>query len=67
MADDLNTLTNFQVLNGDLVVCNMNSSVKLTSILIGKGRGYVPKKENKILDSEFGVIPIDAIFTPIKM
>ncbi len=68
LADDLNTfLTNFQVLNGDLVVCNMNSSVKLTiDFWIGKGRGYVPAEENKILDSEFGVIPIDAIFTPIK-
>lgn len=67
-AGDLNTfLTNYQVLNSDLVICNMNSSVKLTiDFWIGKGRGYVPAEENKVLDSEFGVIPVDSIFTPIK-
>jgi len=67
-AGDLNAfLTNYQVLNSDLVICNMNSSVKLTiDFWIGKGRGYVPAEENKVLDSEFGVIPVDSIFTPIK-
>ena len=67
-AGDLNAfLTNFQVLNTDLVICNMNSSLKLTiDFWIGKGRGYVPAEENKVLDSEFGVIPVDSIFTPIK-
>jgi DNA-directed RNA polymerase subunit alpha len=68
VAGDLNAfLTNFQVLNTDLVICNMNTSVKLTiDFWIGKGRGYVPAEENKIMDSEFGIIPIDSIFTPIK-
>lgn len=67
-AGDLNSfLTNFQVLNTDLVICNMNSSVKLKiDFWIGKGRGYVSADENKVLDSEFGVIPIDSIYTPIK-
>jgi len=67
-AGDLNAfLTNFQVLNNDLVLCNMNTSVKLTiDFWIGKGRGYVPGEENKALDSEFGVIPIDSIYTPVK-
>ncbi len=67
-AGDLNAfLTNFQVLNSDLVLCNMNSSVKLTiDFWIGKGRGYVSSDENKALDGEFGVIPVDSIYTPIK-
>ncbi len=60
-------LTGFKVLNPDLKICNMEADVKLQiDLMIEKGRGYVPAEENKITDAEFGVIPIDAIFTPIR-
>lgn len=67
LASDLDALmTNFKVLNPELVLCNMDSSVKLTiDFYIGKGRGYVPAEENKPMDSEFGIIQVDSIFTPI--
>ena len=67
-AGDLNRyLSGFEVLNPDIVICNMEPSVELQmEITINKGRGYVPAEENKPLDAEFGLIPIDAIFTPIK-
>ena len=68
IADDIsNFLTNFEILNKDLVICNMESSVKFQiDIWINKGRGYVPSDENKALDSAFGVIAIDSIYTPMK-
>jgi len=57
----------FQVLNPDLVICNMESSVKLNIELeIEKGRGYVPAEENKKSGTPIGTIFIDSIFTPIK-
>lgn len=57
----------FQVLNPDLVICRMDNNVKLKmEITIIKGRGYVPAEENKPLNSEIGIIPVDSIFTPIK-
>jgi DNA-directed RNA polymerase subunit alpha len=67
-AGDLNKyLSGFEVLNTDLEICHMEPSVELQmEISINKGRGYVPAEENKPLDAEFGLIPIDAIFTPIK-
>lgn len=67
-AGDLNRyLSGFEVLNPDIEICNMESSVELQmEINISKGRGYVPAEENKPLDAEFGLIPIDAIFTPVK-
>ncbi len=67
LASDLDALmTNFKVLNPELVLCNMDSSVKLSiDFYIGKGRGYVPAEENKPMDSEFGIIQVDSIFTPI--
>jgi DNA-directed RNA polymerase subunit alpha len=58
---------NFEVLNPDFVICNMESSVTLEiELTINKGRGYVPAEENKNLDAPVGVIAIDSIYTPIK-
>jgi DNA-directed RNA polymerase subunit alpha len=67
-AGDINKfMTGFRVLNPELIICRMEPEVKLQmDITINKGRGYVPSAENKLIDAEFGVIPIDSIFTPIK-
>jgi DNA-directed RNA polymerase subunit alpha len=67
-AGDINRfLTNFEVLNPELVICRMENDVKLQMTLsIDKGRGYVPAEENRKNDSELGVIAIDSIYTPIK-
>ena len=60
-------ITGFQILNPDLIVCNMIPSVKVEmELTIGKGRGYVPAEENKTLDSAIGTIFMDSIYTPIK-
>jgi DNA-directed RNA polymerase subunit alpha len=66
-AGDLGKFTSaFQVLNPDLVICNMESSVKIDmELTIVKGRGYVPAEENKNPNAPFGTIFIDSIFTPI--
>ena len=67
-AGDINKfMTGFRVLNPELVICRMEADVKLqVELSINKGRGYVPGVENKPVDAEFGLIPIDSIFTPIK-
>jgi DNA-directed RNA polymerase subunit alpha len=67
-AGDINKfMTGFRVLNPKLVICRMEPDVKIQmEITINKGRGYVPAVENKPVETEFGVIAIDSIFTPIK-
>lgn len=67
-AGDIGKFTSaFQVLNPDLVICNMESSVKLNIELnIVKGRGYVAADENKKGNAPVGTIFTDSIFTPIK-
>jgi len=65
--DISDALSNFQVLNPELVICNMEPTAKLSiEIQINKGRGYVPADENKVSGSIIGIIAIDSIFTPIK-
>jgi len=58
---------NFTVLNSDMVVCNMESTVTLEiELTVSKGRGYIAAEENKNVDAVLGVIAIDSIYTPIK-
>ncbi|MDR1056516.1 MAG: DNA-directed RNA polymerase subunit alpha [Prevotellaceae bacterium] len=60
-------MSSFKVLNPNQLICRMEPSVKLQiDLVINKGRGYVPAEENKPEDTEFGLIPIDSIHTPIK-
>jgi len=60
-------ISGFQVLNPELVICNMEKSVNLNfEFTIEKGRGYVPAEENKKASAPIGTIAIDSVYTPIK-
>ena len=60
-------ISGFQVLNPDLVICNMEKSVSLQfELTIEKGRGFVPAEENKKAGAALGTIFTDSIYTPIK-
>jgi len=67
-AKDIEDHTNvFEVMNPEIVLCHMDPSVNLElELTITKGRGYVPADENLPKDAPIGVIPVDAIYTPIK-
>jgi DNA-directed RNA polymerase subunit alpha len=59
--------SNFEILNPDFVICNIDSTIPLEiELTVGKGRGYINAEENKVVDSPLGFIAIDSIFTPIK-
>jgi DNA-directed RNA polymerase subunit alpha len=60
-------ISGFQVLNKDLVICNLDPKVNLNmEITIEKGRGYVAAEENKKASAAIGTIFTDSIYTPIK-
>ena len=67
-AGDFNdVMSNFEVLNPELVICRMDPSASFNmELTIIKGRGYLPADENKMVTPEIVIIPIDAIFTPIR-
>ncbi len=67
-AGDIEEFTNvFKIMNPDLVICNMESFVTLElELTITNGRGYVPADELLDKEAAIGVLPVDAIYTPIK-
>ena len=65
--DIANSLSSFQVLNPEVLICEMDSSVNFEiEILIEKGRGYVSAEENENDEASIGTISLDSIFTPIR-
>ena len=66
-ADLQKFISGFQILNPDVVICNMEKNVKLNfELSIEKGRGYVSAEENKKIGAPLGTIFMDSVFTPIK-
>ena len=71
-AGDLGkALSGFEVLNPDLVICNLDPKTSFNlEFSINKGRGWVPADENREMLREQGadpsVIAVDSIYTPIK-
>ena len=66
-GDFSSAMRGFEVLNTELVICNMAKDVSFEiKFNIEKGRGYVPSEQNKLNNAPIGTIAIDSIFTPIK-
>ena len=66
-SDIASSLSNFQVLNPDQLICELDKKVNFEmEFNISKGRGYVPAEENVNEEASIGTIAIDSIFTPIK-
>jgi DNA-directed RNA polymerase subunit alpha len=58
----------FDVLNPDLLIATLSEDVELEiELRVGRGRGYIPAEElAPDFEDDVSLLPIDAIFTPIK-
>ncbi len=69
VAGDIEKHTNsFRIMNPEMLICSLDPSVKLEiELTVNKGRGYVSAEDvSNEKDIPVGLIPIDAIYTPIK-
>ena len=56
-----------EIMNPDLTIATLDKGGRLfMEIAVSKGRGYVPAERNKKGDHVIGVIPVDAVFTPVR-
>ncbi|MBR4720698.1 MAG: DNA-directed RNA polymerase subunit alpha [Clostridia bacterium] len=67
-AGDIRTDSEVEIFNPELHIATLNEDAKLyMEITVAKGRGYISADKNKqMLQLPVGVIPVDAIFTPVK-
>ena len=67
-AEDIGESTSdFTILNPDRHIATLSEEAHVNvELRIGEGQGYVPAAQNKREDDPIGVIPTDAIFSPIQ-
>ena len=66
-AGMIKTGPEIEILNKDLVLCNLNKGGKFyAELTIETGKGYVPGGQNRPADSPIGLIPVDALYSPVK-
>lgn len=64
---DLNVPTEFELVNPEHVIANLNAGAKFEmSVRIGVGRGYVSADRNKRASDPIGVITVDSLFSPVN-
>ncbi|MFA5177353.1 MAG: DNA-directed RNA polymerase subunit alpha [Candidatus Omnitrophota bacterium] len=66
-AKDIEGDETIEIINPELHIATLTKDTKLNiEMAVSRGQGYVPAELSKKEDKAIGVIPIDAIFTPIK-
>lgn len=63
---DLQTDEAVEVVNKDLVLATLTDDVPFElEMVVENGRGYVPSSEHSQASQEIGIIPVDAVFSPV--
>ncbi len=66
-AGDITLIADVEVLNPDLVICNLDSGAEVRmEFTVENGKGYVSADKNRHEDSAIGLIPVDSLFSPVK-
>ncbi|HEX7875530.1 MAG TPA: DNA-directed RNA polymerase subunit alpha [Sphingobium sp.] len=66
-AGDITTVGDIEVMNPDLVICHLDQGATLNMELTADiGKGYVPAVANRPADAPIGLIPIDALYSPVR-
>jgi DNA-directed RNA polymerase subunit alpha len=63
----IETGADIEVMNRELVICTLDAGTKFTmELTVQTGKGYVPATENRPEDAPIGLIPVDALFSPVR-
>ena len=67
-AGDIQLVDGISIVNPDHVICTLNKKQRfLADLEVRVGRGYCPGEDNKKADQPIGMIPIDSLFSPVKL
>jgi len=66
-AGDIAVTGDIEVLNKNLVICNLDEGATFNMELTAdSGKGYVPAVANRPIDAPIGLIPIDSLYSPVR-
>jgi len=66
-AGQIQTDADVEILNKDLVICTLDKGASINmELTVEVGKGYVPASQNRPSDAPIGLIPVDALFSPVE-
>ncbi len=66
-AGMIETGHDIEIMNPDLVLCTLSEGSTLSmELTVNAGKGYVPASMNRPEDPPIGLIPVDAVFSPVR-
>ncbi|MEI6984619.1 MAG: DNA-directed RNA polymerase subunit alpha [Rhodospirillaceae bacterium] len=66
-AKQIETGPDIYIMDPDLVICTLDAGAKLViELTVEAGKGYVPASQNRPEDAPIGLIPVDALFSPVR-
>jgi DNA-directed RNA polymerase subunit alpha len=66
-AGQINVTGDMEVLNKDLVICTLDDGATLNmELTVEAGKGYVPASANRPADAPIGLVPVDALYSPVR-
>lgn len=66
-AGDISESAGIDILNREHVICHLDDGADLfMELTVGTGKGYVAADQNKPEDAPIGMIPVDAIYSPVR-
>ncbi len=66
-ASQISEVADVDILDKDLVLCHLDEGATLNmELMVASGKGYVPAEHNRPEDAPIGLIPVDALYSPVK-
>ncbi|NBC31655.1 MAG: DNA-directed RNA polymerase subunit alpha [Alphaproteobacteria bacterium] len=66
-ASQIITGADIEVMDPDLVICTLDHGARLNmEMTVNTGKGYVPAVQNRPEDAPIGLIPVDALYSPVR-
>lgn len=66
-ANAINEVADVDILDKDLVICHLDEGATLNmELTVSSGKGYVPADRNRPEDAPIGLIPVDALYSPVR-
>jgi len=66
-AEAISEVADVEIVDKSVVICTLDEGATLNmDLAVESGKGYVPAERNRPEDAPIGLIPVDAIFSPVR-
>jgi len=66
-AGEIETGHDIEIMDSDLVICTLDKDASINfELTVESGKGYVPAMQNVPEDAPIGLVPIDALYSPVR-